>query len=136
LLTPRLQKRIGRATGYVVRASRPLSGGCIAEVSLVTLSNGDRIVAKHHAGGGLKIEGWMLDYLHRHSRLPVPEVLYHDETLLLMSYIENDGSTLDNSAQYQAADLLAELHGIGAACYGLEHDTRIGGAGVRGGPVI
>ena len=68
----------------VVRLS-PLTGGCIAAVYRVDLMGGDTLVAKlSRTGTGLAIEGWMLDYLLRHSDLPVPEVRYCDDGLLVM----------------------------------------------------
>jgi len=94
---------------------------------LLTLSDGHRVVAKQCPQGNAAVEGWMLEYLRRHTRFPVPDVLYRDDTLLLMSYLQNDGSALGDCGQRCAAELIAELHGITAPRYGLECDTVIGG---------
>ena len=48
-----------------------------------------RVVAKH--GKGLTLEGAMLRHLAANSRLPVPELFHADDTLLVMSWIEQDG---------------------------------------------
>ncbi|MDA8230614.1 MAG: fructosamine kinase family protein [Magnetospirillum sp.] len=119
-----LLERISRITGRAATNARPLSGGCVGEVLSVTLSDGGRVVAK--VGAGLEPEGWMLAYLAEKSRLPVPAVLHADDGLLLMEYVEA-GDPLDQTAEAHAAELLAELHGIGWQAFGLERDTVIGG---------
>lgn len=106
----------------------PLSGGCIGEVYRVEFTDGRTIVAKVADGTGatLATEGYMLRYLREHSRLPVPEVYHSADTLLLMEYIEGD-SELDAAAQEHAAELLADLHNVRGASFGLERNTLIGG---------
>jgi fructosamine-3-kinase len=113
------------ATGRRPRRLAPLSGGCIAEIYKVELDGGGTVVAKVAPEGGLGVEAFMLDYLGRHSALPVPAVLHGTETLLLMEYVETSGG-LDTDAQSHAAELLAALHGIGAEAFGFERDTVIG----------
>lgn len=109
-----------------VRASA-MSGGCIGDVYKVELSNNETVVAKvGDQGSGLKLEGFMLRHLAQHSDLPVPDVLYDDDTLLLMSFIENAGG-LNARGQAHAADLVAALHGVGAEKFGFACDTVIGG---------
>lgn len=93
----------------------------------VTLKGADTLVAKvGQTGSGLKLEGMMLRYLARHSALPVPDVLHADDTLLLMTWLPNDGA-LNDEAQIHAADLLAALHNVSADTFGFECDTVIGG---------
>lgn len=101
-----------------------LSGGCIADVRRLTLSDGRDIVAK--VGQGLALEGFMLSYLAERSRLPVPKVLFCAETLLLMEYLPTSGR-LSPAAQEDAADHLAALHAATAAAFGFERTTVIGG---------
>jgi len=116
---------IERAAGKKLRRTRPLSGGSIAEVLLVELEDGTRLVAKLGGPGArLSLEGWMLDYLARESRLPVPAVVHASDALLLLEYIES-GDVLDGPAERHAAELLADLHGITAPEFGLERDTVI-----------
>lgn len=123
-----LSIRIESALGVHPTASRALSGGCIGEVYRVDLDDGRSIVAKVGDGQGvsLDIEGRMLRYLAEHSRLPVPEVLYSSDTLLLMAFVEGD-SLLNDAAQHHAAELLADLHSIRGETFGLDWDTLIGG---------
>ena len=110
----------------VVRLS-PLTGGCIAGIYRVDLAAGDSVVAKvARSGGGLAIEGWMLDYLRAHSDLPAPELRHCDDALLVMSHLAADGR-LDAEAEADAADHLAALHAVTAAEFGMARDTVIGG---------
>jgi len=104
-----------------------MGGGCIGEVYRVDLENGTRLVAKVDRKGEahLEREAYMLRYLREKSELPVPEVYYGSEKLLLMQFIEGS-SSFSNGAERHAAELLAALHGITAEAYGHERDTLIG----------
>ena len=104
----------------------PLAGGCVADVYRADFENGDSFVVKVGvSGSGLELEGEMLKYLLTHSKLPVPEVFYAADDLLIMAYIEAGGS-LTPAAQEQAADFLASLHSVETDCFGFEMDTVIG----------
>jgi len=120
-----LEAAIARAAGAPVARLKPLGGGCVGVVYRVELEDGRALVAKAD-GAGLAVEGFMLSYLRDHSRLPVPEVVYADDDLLLMTFIETGGG-LTAAVQEHAADLLADLHGVTAPAFGLERDTVIGG---------
>ena len=122
-----MTQAIERAAGKKLRGVRALSGGSVAEVLLLDLGNGARLVAKlGHPGSSLRLEAWMLEYLARESRLPVPSVVHASDELLLLEYIES-GDALDGRAERNAAELLAALHNISARQFGLERDTVIGG---------
>lgn len=119
--------RIEQALGARPQQLMALGGGCIGEVYRARLPDGTAIVAK--IGGDdarLSLEGYMLRYLRQHSALPVPEVLFSADDLLVMTFIEGD-SHFDAAAQAHAAELVAQLHGVRGAAYGLERDTLIGG---------
>ena len=115
-----------------VAGSRParfsaMSGGCIGDVYRVGLEDGRTLVAKvGDADSGLAIEGAMLRYLAENSRLPVPEVHFADERLLLMSHLETSGGITAES-QIHAAELVADLHGRSAPSFGFDSATLIGG---------
>lgn len=117
---------IARIVGQSVTDARPLAGDSVAEVALIALADGSRLVAK--IGPGLEPEGWMLGYLAAHSALPLAAVHYASDDLLLMEHVTTDGH-LDDRAQTHAAELLAALHAIPWDRFGLERATLIGGLG-------
>lgn len=99
----------------------------IGDVFRVILADGGMLVAKTARGGdsALDVEGRMLRYLREHSKFPIPEVLFSDENLLLMTYIENEGG-ITETVQEEAARVVAALHDVTADSFGLEFDTLIG----------
>ena len=127
---PRFIERVESATGRPPRRATPLAGGCIAEVLKVELEGGGAVVAKlaqegGPSGGGVAEEGRMLADLRRLSDLPVPEVLFAADDLLLLEFVES-GGRLDAGAEAHAGELLAALHGIEGPAFGYERDTLIG----------
>jgi len=123
-MQPHIEQTIERVTGKRPRHVSPLGGGCIADVYKVDLTGDGSIVAK--VGSGLRLEGDMLVYLGDRTALPVPEVFYCDETLMLMSWLPASGS-LSRTGERQAADLVAALHAISGNHFGFDYDTVIGG---------
>ncbi len=122
-----IKDTIARAAGSPPAGFSAMGGGCIGDVYRVRLEDGRTLVAKvGDEGSGLDLEGFMLDYLAQHSRLPVPEVLHAEDGLLLMTYIETQGG-LDAAAQVHGAGLVADLHGVTADRFGFERATVIGG---------
>ena len=121
------QDTITDVTGSAPVKYQPLGGGCVGDVRKVTLEDGREIVAKSgDAGSHLDLEGFMLRYLSETGGLPVPDVLYADDELLLMSILANSGG-LSGGAQTEAADLLAALHDVGNEAFGFDRPTVIGG---------
>jgi fructosamine-3-kinase len=121
-----LHQRIHDAIGHQPSRLTALHGGCIAEVYRADMPDGSRLVVKAGpADGTLHIEGWMLEYLARNSRLPVPRIVHSQASLLVMEYIEGQ-SRFSPGSERHAAELLADLHGISAPAFGLERDTLIG----------
>ena len=122
-----LENTITQVTGSAPVRFRPMGGGCVGDVSLVTLEDGRAIVAKSgDPGSNLDLEGFMLTYLREHGGLAVPDILFASDGLLLMSLIETEGG-ITESVEIDAADKLAALHGVGADAFGFERDTVIGG---------
>ena len=116
-----------RIVGAAITDTRPLAGGCIGDVHRLTFAGAAPLVAKVGApGSGQALEGWMLDYLMRHSALPVPRVHHADDMLLLVTLLPSDGA-LDAAAEADAAGHLAALHSVTGHAFGLERDTLIGG---------
>lgn len=122
-----LAEGIEEYLGERLLSARPMGGGCIGEVYRVELEGGSTLVAKvdRESASHLEREAYMLRYLGENSDLPVPQVFYGSETLLLMEYVEGSSRFSDGSER-QAAELLAALHGISADAYGHERDTLIG----------
>jgi fructosamine-3-kinase len=107
---------------------RPLSGGCIGEVSFVEMPDGERLVAKidEKRTGNLEVEARMLRYLQEHvPDVPSPDVVHSDPGLLLMSWLP--GTTgCGPTAEHDFARVLAALHGHEGRRFGFEFDTVIG----------
>lgn len=118
-----IRARLEAAVGGPVTGLRALHGGDIAEVWRADLADGRSLVAKR--GRHLALEGWMLSYLKRHTKVPVPEVRHATDDLLVMSFVANDGG-LDPFAETHLGDVVAGLHAVGAPRFGLERDTLIG----------
>ena len=115
-----LEHALGSAPVHLER----LSGGMIGTVHKVVLEDGTHLVAKR-SDNALTTEAAMLRYLAKHSNLPVPEVIYADDDLLILEFIEGS-SQFDSAAVRHAAELLAGLHKLTAPQYGFEHDTLAG----------
>lgn len=135
-----VRRRVEEVVGQDVVSTRPLSGGCVAEVHRADLAGGEAVVVKvgrsdgasRRNGAGsahLDREGFMLAYLAERSRVPVPRVLHAEQDLLVMTWVEA-GAPIDNAAEVHAAEILAALHGIrpeeGENRFGLHRDTLIG----------
>lgn len=123
-----ISARIQDITGQRPERLSALSGGCVGDVYRCTMPSGRDLVAKvGDAGGGLDLEGFMLTYLADHSELPVPQVLYSDEQLLLMELL-NSGGGLGASVQHDAANHVAALHELSTdQGFGFARETVIGG---------
>jgi fructosamine-3-kinase len=123
-----LQRRISAAVGETVIDVESLGGGCVSEVYLVRLSSDEQLVVKldEKREAGLVTEAKMLLYLANHSQLPVPQVRYSSENILVMEYISG-ASRFSEDAEQHAAELLCTLHSLSLPTYGFEYDTLIGG---------
>ena len=124
------EHRIATVLGQRPAGMTRLLGGCVAEVYRVDVAGEAPLVAKLADGGGLAVEGFMLDYLASETKLPVPRTRHVSETLLLMDFVDNDGAAGApgdrQSAEVQAAEQLAALHAVTADAYGFGRDTVIG----------
>lgn len=109
----------------------PLAGGCIAQVYRAEMAEGEPVVVKARSEGHppLSLEGAMLGYLAERTMLPVPRVLACDDSLLVMEHVPSraPASAAERAkAEEHAADLLADLHAVGADAYGFGSGTLIG----------
>jgi len=123
-----LKQQIQSVLKVKVQRIDSLSGGSVAQVFQVSLDDGSLIVAKEdrHSEGTLSLEASMLRFLDENSRLPVPAVLYDDDQLLLLEFVDG-ANVFSTAAQRHAAELMAELHAVSAQAYGFDWDTLIGG---------
>lgn len=115
-------ERIRAMTGQPVVAAATLGGGCIAPVWRVRLADGTELAAK--LGPGLALEARMLGDLAAHA--PAPHVVHVDDAMLLMRFIPTRGA-MTPAAERHLAQIVADLHDVGAAQYGYGYDTVIGG---------
>ena len=67
----------------------------------------------------------MLRELKANSNLPVPEVYYSGDGLLVMQWLQSGGS-INPKAQHHAAELLVDLHSRPFEHFGYSQDTLIG----------
>lgn len=122
-LSAELTRIVERATKRIVLSAATLAGGR-ANAKLVVLSGGCQVVVKQPKGkdGTLAVEGAVIDYLKKRTKLPMPTVYYAGDDALIHDYIVADG-VLTPEAEPEAAALLAELHAITADSYGFDFDT-------------
>ena len=123
-----IRSQIEQAIALSINKISPLHGGDVGQVFLIEPESGSRFVAKLDNGPDphLDIEAFMLDYLLQNSWLPVPQVVFSSQNLLVMSFMPGT-SRFSAPAQQHAAKLLADLHDLSAPAYGLERPTLIGG---------
>ena len=124
MITPQLQEEIEKAMGGSIVAIAPLSAANNAQIYRLLLEGGSTRVAKV-AERGMEIEAWMLRFLKESTSLPVPEVEFSNDHVIIMEFVESH-DMIDYRGQRHAAEQLAALHFITADQYGLERDTVIG----------
>ncbi len=128
-----ISQKLEAALGARIIQSRPLRGGDIADVSLLTLDDDRQVVAKRprmDQPDTTATEKMMLQHLGSQSSLPVPDVLFQTKGLLVISYIPHRGIEDANAAARDIARHVAALHNSTAESkepfYGFEKDTFIG----------
>lgn len=124
----------------------------VADVRLAELDDGRRVVVKASPntfgeasgelpGSQMVLEAEMLQFLARHTALPVPRVIHVGNGLLILEFLQGR-NVLDDRAERHAAALLAELHAVtpatvssdvpatagdtAGAWFGFDFDTLIG----------
>ena len=128
-----LIQKLNAALGSRIIGSKPLPGGDIADVSLLSLENHTKAVAKRPRADRpdtTAVEAWMLKHLAKHSALPVPKVLFQAAGVLVIGYIPHKGTTDARAAAENIAAHVSALHKIRpkgkSPFYGLEKETFIG----------
>jgi len=127
-----LAQKLAKALGSPVIGSKPMRGGDIADVSCLTLKDGRKVVAKRpraDQGDTTKVEAMMLRHLRAASDLPVPEVLFQEAGILVISHVDHKGITDARMAAEDVAKHVAALHRVMSTekkPYGFKADTVIG----------
>jgi len=132
MASPLIQK-LNTALGARITGSKALPGGEIADVSLLSLENHTKVVAKRPRADRpdtTAVEAWMLKHLAKKSALPVPKVLFQTKGVLVISYVLHKGITDVDAAAEDVARHVAALHKVRPAgkqpFYGLKKETFIG----------
>lgn len=120
-----IAETILRETGRAPLRAARLGGGSIADVWRVSFASGPDLVAK--IGNTAALEGWMLEWLARHTQAPVPAARYCDAELLLIDYLDGQPERLTPDSETHLAAVVAGLHDIAGPSFGFERDTLIGG---------
>lgn len=119
-----LGERINSHAPSPVLQIQSIGTGHGAKLFTVQLKDGSRWVAKQGTTHtSLDCEGWMLEYLAKHSRLTVPAVLISEPDLLVMQEL---WQPINGPVEENMADQLAATHKVVAAAFGLEKETLIG----------
>lgn len=121
MITEALRNEIESNLNRRITSIAPLSAANNAQIYRLNCSDNSVLVAKV-AENDLAIEAWMLDYLKKNTKLPVPEVFYAKDHIMVMEYIYSL-QIIDSAAEMHAAELLSELHRIKGGHYGFERDT-------------
>ena len=125
----RVKERLETALGARVTALAPMPVGFGLTGFKVDLADGRRLAVKARQASArvdLRLEGYMLGELARHSTLPVPAVQLSEPDLLVMDFIETDGGGITPQVERHAAELIAALHAVPRPSFGYERDTLIG----------
>jgi fructosamine-3-kinase len=126
-----LKTRLETVLGSAVVESGSLPVGFGLTGLDIALADGRRLAVKARAGGrgdkpSLELEAYMLGELSRLSDLPVPRVHHAEPDLLVMDFIESDGSGITPGVERHAGELIAALHAVKRERFGYARDTLIG----------
>lgn len=101
-----------------------LSGGEVGTVYRVEFGDRPAVAAKV-GETPLTLEARMLRYLDAETELPVPEVYYASDDLLVLEYVEGDGQWTP-ATERDVAEHVAALHEVAAPAFGFDHETLSG----------
>ncbi len=124
-----LKTRLERILGSAVVEARSLPVGFGLTGLSLRLADGRRLAVKARLEGSapsLELEAYMLGELKRLSDLPVPLVHHAEPDLLVMDFIDTDGSGITPSVERHAGELIAKLHAVRRERFGYARDTLIG----------
>lgn len=117
-----LETRVGRILGDRVVRSRTLSGGMIGEVVRMRLERLPDVVVKTAGPDAhMTIEAHMLRCLRESGTIPVPEVIYAEDDMVVMEWVE--GEHLKPAAEGDCGRLVAALHDVAGPRHGFGRST-------------
>ncbi|HYH12154.1 MAG TPA: fructosamine kinase family protein [Thermomicrobiales bacterium] len=117
-----LETRVGRIIGDTVTRSRTLTGGKMGDVVQIAFESHAPVVAKSASPyARLALEAHMLRHLRDAGTIPVPEVLFASDDLLILEHMP--GVHLQPSAEPHCGSLLAKLHNVTGDAYGFDSPT-------------
>ena len=117
-----LETRVGRIVDDTVTRSRTLTGGKMGDVVRIDLAHRGAVVAKSASPDSrLTLEAGMLRHLRESGAIPVPEVIFASDDLLIMEHV--DGEHLHPAAEPHCGALLATLHTIRGETFGFGGPT-------------
>ncbi len=132
-----IAQAVAAALGTAVQATRPLSGGDVAQAFRMELETGETVFAKTKAGAAPEFfdtEARGLRWLRDADALAVPEVLAvgSDTPLLVLEWIDETARRPSSDADFGRA--LAALHQAGAPSFGREDRRPTGSRGLPNEP--
>jgi len=117
-----LETRVSRIIGDTVVRSRTLTGGKMGDVVRIAFQQHAPVVAKSASPEArLDLEANMLRRLREPGTVPVPEVLFASDDLLILEFMP--GVHLQPAAEPHCGALLAELHDITGHAHGFDGPT-------------
>lgn len=116
--------------GAEVSRARPLHGGDLSEVQLLSLSDGRRVAAK--TGPLVAAEAAMLRAI-RAAGVPAPQVLGVADHVLLMEALEETSASADGWQALGGA--LRQLHSVTGRQYGWSEDYAFGAVKIPNAPL-
>ncbi len=111
-----------------ITASNAVGGGDINQAARIDLSNGQTIFAKWHASpppGMFAAEAFGLELLAQARALRVPQVYFHTENYLVMTWLGR-GAAPTRAVDLRLGEGLAQQHRFSAERYGLPRDNFCG----------
>ncbi|MEM8589570.1 MAG: fructosamine kinase family protein [Pseudomonadota bacterium] len=102
-----------------------LTGASTGTVMRADFADSTRLVVKTGADN-LALERRMLADLARDSDVPLPGVVYGDDAILVLEFLDHDPGIPGPAAQRHAGHLLAGLHQVIRPAIGYPYDTVIG----------
>ncbi len=119
--------KIDQIINEKVVSNRPVGGGCIADSRIIETESGKQYFVKSYSGLGKSIlqnEANGLRELEKADAIKVPHVVYQDNEILILEYINSGRKRKDFSEVFGRQ--FAEMHRYTSNLYGFYEDNYIG----------